>query len=128
MVAWNDTLARLRASKAELEARQAEEEAEQAEREAEQAEREAERARKEADRGRIAAQHWVETADYEELWWVVQMKDDSERRAMVRGRLARDFSELFAIDLNENPLESDPAINSFFLTICEVVRKIDGED
>jgi hypothetical protein len=128
VVAWNDTLARLRASKAELKARQAEDEAERDRLEAEQAEREAEQARKEAERGRAAALQWVETADYGSLWWVAQMSDDSDRWAMVRGRLARDFDEVFAIDLNENPLSSDPAADAFFQTIREVIREIDGED
>jgi hypothetical protein len=38
------------------------------------------------------------------------MSEDSDRWAMVCGRLARDFDEIFAIDLSENPLKSDPAV------------------
>ena len=123
-----NTLARLRASKAEADARAAEEQAERDRLEAEQAERVAEQAAKEEERGRIAAENWIETADYESLWWAVEaLKHSPERRALLRGRLARDFDEIFAIDLTDG-LDSDPATEAFFRTISEVVRKIDGKD
>src|SRR5215470_6613020 len=135
MVTWKDTLARIRASravsrlralKAELDAREAEERATRDQLEAEQAEQAAEQAAKEAEQGRVAALQWVETADYEELRWAARMKNHSERRAMVRGKLAADFSELFAIDLTGG-LDDDSATEGFFETIREVVESVDGK-